>query len=130
MGTGMMSSLLDMFSEVYPRYHTSLHILAIIFFVLNFVLFLIISIMSILRYTLYPHTWTLMLRHPVQSLFLGTVPMAFATLINSFVKLCVPAWEGPSIYVAWGFWWVDAAGSLACCVGLAFQMYVLMSPLV
>ena len=35
-----------------------------------------------------------MIRHPAQSLFLGTFPMGLATIVNMIVFVCVPAW-GP-----------------------------------
>lgn len=123
MGTGVVSTLLHTFAIIYPKYYSSLNILSIIFFVLNVVLFTVILFITILRYVLYPATWILMIRHPVQSLFLGTFPMGFTTIINMFVFICVPAWGGCTIYIAWAMWWLDAAVSLACCVGLPFQMY-------
>lgn len=120
-----MSVLLQTLSDVYPRHGSSLRTLGIVFFVVNVLLFGVILVVSILRYALYPATWRLMLRHPVQSLFLGTLPMGFATLMNMFVAICVPAWGGRTVYVAWGMWWVDVVVSVACCLGLPFQMYVL-----
>lgn len=122
MGTGIVAVLLHTLSEVYPRYGESLRLLGIVFFVLNVCLFVAILIISVLRYTLYPATWGLMLRHPVQSLFLGTVPMGFATIVNMFVVGCVPVWGGWAVYVAWAMWWVDVVGSIACCLWLPFQM--------
>jgi tellurite resistance protein TehA-like permease len=124
MGTGIISLLLHNLSTLYPSCHTTLHVLSIAFFVLNIVLFSTIFSISILRYILYPATWTLMLRHPVQSLFLGTLPMGFATLVNMFVAICVPAWGEWAVYIAWGMWWINVCVSLACCLGLPFQMYV------
>jgi tellurite resistance protein TehA-like permease len=122
MGTGIVAILLHTLSDLYPNHHTSLHTLSIVFFVLNVLLFAVILTISILRYTLYPATWTLMLQHPVQSLFLGTLPMGFATIVNMYVAVCVPAWGGSAAYVAWGMWWVDVGVSVACCLGLPFQM--------
>jgi tellurite resistance protein TehA-like permease len=92
MGTGIVSLLLHTLSTLYPSCHAILHVLSIAFLILNIVLFSLIFAISVLRYTLYPATWILMLRHPVQSLFLGTLPMGFATLVNMFVAICVPAW--------------------------------------
>jgi tellurite resistance protein TehA-like permease len=122
MGTGIISILLHTLSSLYPHHHTPLHILSIAFFALNALLFSTILLISVLRYMLFPATWALMMRHPVQSLFLGTVPMGFATLVNMFVAVCVPAWGGVSVYVAWGMWWVDAGASVVCCLGVGFQM--------
>jgi tellurite resistance protein TehA-like permease len=122
MGTGIVSIILHTFSDFYPRYHGSLRILGIIFFVLNVVLFILISTITILRYVLYPGTWKLMIRHPVQSLFIGCLPMGFATIINMFCAICVPAWGGATHHIAWAMWWVDAVISVACCFGLPWQM--------
>lgn len=61
---------------------------------MNVSLFILFLFMSILRYTLYPKIWAVMLRHPTQSLFLGTFPMGLATIVNMVVFVCVPAW-GP-----------------------------------
>lgn len=122
MGTGIVPVLLLEFGEIYPSYYSPLRTMSIVFFILNVVLFVIISTVTILRYTLYPGTWKLMIRHPVQSLFIGTLPMGFATIINMFVHICVEEWGDKAAYVAWGMWWVDAAISLAGCVGLPFQM--------
>lgn len=124
MGTGIIAVLLHTLSNLYPNQHSVLHLLSTTFFVLNVVIFSIIFVISLLRYTLYPATWTLMLQHPVQSLFLGTLPMGFATIVNMFVALCVPAWGASTPYVAWGMWWVDVLVSVACCLWLPFQMYV------
>ena len=122
MGTGIVAILLHTLSAVYPRHYRTLNMLSIIFFLLNTIVFVVILVISILRYTLYPATWTLMLRHPTQSLFVGTLPMGFATLINMFAAICVPAWRGSTAYVAWGMWWVDVGVSVACCLWLPFQM--------
>lgn len=124
MGTGIVSVLLHALSDLYPSYHGLLENLSIVFFVLNIAIFTIILVISILRYTLYPAIWTLMLRHPVQSLFLGTMPMGFATIINMFVAICVPAWGGSTPYVAWGMWMADVVVSVACCFWVPFHMYV------
>jgi tellurite resistance protein TehA-like permease len=122
MGTGIVAVLLHALTDLYPSYHSSLRTLSIVFFMLNVILFSVILIISVLRYTLYPATWSLMLRHPVQSLFLGTLPMGFATIVNMFVAVCVPAWGGPTPYIAWAMWWLDMIVSVACCLWLPFQM--------
>ncbi|EMD65023.1 hypothetical protein COCSADRAFT_160012 [Bipolaris sorokiniana ND90Pr] len=122
MGTGIVAVLLHTLSNLYQSYHDSLRNLSIVFFVLNIGIFSVMFVISLLRYTLFPATWTLMLRHPVQSLFLGTMPMGFATIINMFVAICVPAWGGSTPYVAWGMWWLDVVISVACCLWLPFQM--------
>lgn len=43
-----------------------------------------------MRYTIWPSVFTRMLNHGAQSLFLGTFPMGFATIINMIAFACVP----------------------------------------
>ena len=124
MGTGIVSILFRAFSTLYPRHQLALNILSVAFFALNVVLFTVILLLSISRYVLYPATWNLMLQHPVQSLFLGTLPMGFATIVNMFTLVCVPTWGGPSVQLTWAMWWIDSIISVACCLYLPFQMYV------
>ncbi|KAF2706045.1 C4-dicarboxylate transporter/malic acid transport protein-like protein [Pleomassaria siparia CBS 279.74] len=122
MGTGIVSILLHTLSTTYTIHQSSLSTLSIVFFALNVLLFTLILSVSILRYTLFPATWTLMIQHPVQSLFLGTLPMGFATIVNMFALVCVPKWGGASVNIAWAMWWIDALVSVTCCFGLPWQM--------
>lgn len=59
-----------------------------------------------------------MIRHPVQSLFLGTFPMGLATIVNMTVFVCVPAWGDRFAKLAWALWWIDAV----CAVGTNFYL--------
>lgn len=67
MGTGIVSILLHNF----PFRARWLYWLSVIVFCLNVLLFVTFTIISVLRYTLYRGIFSAMLRHPVQSLFLG-----------------------------------------------------------
>lgn len=122
MGTGITSILLHTLSTTY--HSPALNIISIIIFVLNILLFAACLVASILRYTMYPAVWNLMMKHPTQSLFLGTFPMGFATLINMFVFVCVPSWGEWAMWTAWGMWWLDVVVSVATCVALPFIMSV------
>lgn len=64
-----------------------------------------------------------MIRHPVQSLFLGTFPMGLATIVNMVVFVCVPAWGHRFVTLAWVLWWID----VACAAGTNFYLpFVIM----
>lgn len=99
MGTGITSILLHNL----PYNNVYLQRIAVCIFVLNIgagfplfplevfftspavfraALFVIFLGISITRYILYPQVWNLMIRNPAQSLFIGTFPMGFATLIS------------------------------------------------
>ncbi|KAL7950073.1 voltage-dependent anion channel domain-containing protein [Trichoderma barbatum] len=115
MGTGIVSILL--FNLPWNGYW--LHVISYIFFCLNILLFAIFCIISLLRYTLYPEIWFVMISHPAQSLFLGCFPMGFATIINMMIFAC-SHWGPWLIYLAWAFWWIDVLISMATCISMPF----------
>lgn len=90
MGTVIVSILLHNL----PYNGAWLYWISVVIFALNVALFIFFLFVSLLRYMLYPEIWVVMIRHPTQSLFLGTFPMGLATIINMVVFVCVPAW-GP-----------------------------------
>ena len=120
MGTGVVSLILN----TIPWQAQWLYYLSIIFFVLNVGLFSLAAIISLLRYTIWPEIWVVMIKDPNNSLFLGTAPMGFATIINMFVAVCVPAWGTWAAYFAWAIWILDAMAAVAVTVSLGI---VLMS---
>ena len=68
-----------------------------------------------------------MMRHPVQSLYLGCYPMGFATLIIASVGIVYEhfGYGGTRfLYTLYGLWWFDVAMSLAVCFGQLHIMYV------
>lgn len=125
MGTGIASILLN----TLPYNGAWLYYLSIIIFVLNALLFSAFCVMTALRYMLYPKIFTAMIRHPVQSMFLGTFPMGLVTIINMFVFVCVPAWGKEwTRKFAWGLWIFDAIVSVVVALTLPALLYVLISP--
>jgi len=116
MGTGIVSLLLI----AIPFQADWLYWLSVMFFVLNLILFTLASIISTLRYTLYPEIWTVMIHDPNNSLFLATAPMGFATLIQSFIVLCCPYWGPWATTLAWILWMIDSVASFAVTVSLSF----------
>lgn len=121
MGTGIASILLHNL----PYNGVWLYWLSVIIFCLNIVLFITFLAISVLRYIMFPGLFMFMIRHPVQSLFLGTLPMGLSTIINMIVFVCVPAWGQPAITLAWTLWWIDVVISVASCFWLPFViMYI------
>lgn len=96
MGTGIVSIILHNL----PYNGVWLYWISVIIFVLNVLLFLVFLMISVLRYTIYPEIWVAMIRHPAQSLFVGTFPMGLATIVNMIVFICVPAWGIGAVYLA------------------------------
>ena len=116
MGTGVVSLLLI----AIPFQTDWLYWLSVVFFVLNLILFTLASVISMLRYTLYPEIWSVMIHDPNNSLFLATAPMGFATLIGSFISLCCPYWGNWATTLAWILWMIDSIASFAVSVSLSF----------
>ena len=119
MGTGIISILLHTAPH---QFHGQL-VVSTVFYVLNISLFVLFLALSIARYTLYPWVWMVMLRHPTQSLFLGTFPMGLATIVNATVLIAVPVWGHWATDLAWSLWWIDVVLSVACCFGIPMAMF-------
>ncbi|KZO92975.1 C4-dicarboxylate transporter/malic acid transport protein, partial [Calocera viscosa TUFC12733] len=86
---------------------------------LNTLLLLCFSAATILRYILFPGIFKLMLLHPQQSLFLGAIPMGFATAINAATSLLVETkgWGGEALLdFLWGMYWFDLLLSAIVCL--------------
>jgi tellurite resistance protein TehA-like permease len=117
MGTGIVSILLHNL----PYNGHWLYWMSVVIFCLNVGLFLLFFAISLLRYILYPEIWIAMLRHPTQSLFLGTFPMGLATIVNMVVFVCVPAWGHRAIQlVSWLFPQMMTVGLTLTVLGMGF----------
>lgn len=120
MGTGIVGVLM-----ISVPFHTPvLHYLSIVFFMLNMVIFSLAMMTSILRYALYPEIWPVMIQDPTNSLFLATIPMGFATLIEMWIFTCVPRWGPWAITVAWALWMVDVVAAASVTLSLSFILSV------
>lgn len=90
---------------------------------LNVLLFSLAFTISILRYTLYPEIWGVMIQDPNNSLFLGTIPMGFATIVEMWIFICIPAWNAPWVTTfAWVLWMIDSIIAAMVTLGLPFLL--------
>lgn len=121
MGTGIVSILLN----TLPYNARWLYWISVVFFALNVLLFAVFSVVSLLRYALYPELIRPVLVHPVQSMYLGTFPMGLATIITMVCFVCVPAWGHWTRNFAWGLWIFDAVLSVMVALGTPFVLYAL-----
>ncbi|KAJ5815793.1 hypothetical protein N7447_008026 [Penicillium robsamsonii] len=116
MGTGIVSVLMISVPFDAPV----LYYLSIVFFLLNIVFFILASVTSVLRYTLYPEIWNVMIQDPINSLFLATIPMGFATLIEMWVFVCVPVWGEWAKTVVWVLWMIDVVAAASVTLSMSF----------
>ena len=119
MGTGIISILLHTTPHSFP----GLDYIAIVFYLLNITLFVLFISLTIARYVLYPWVFMRMLQHSTQSLFIGTLPMGLATIINATVLIAVPAYGTWARDFAWTLWWIDVVLSVMSCFGVPALMF-------
>lgn len=120
MGTGIVANIFI----IIPFKAAWLYYLGIVFFALTVVLFGLAMAASILRYTIWPEIWTVMIEDSTNSLFLGTVPMGFATIVELWIFVCVPAWGPWAAYVGWAMWMLDSVVAISVTVGLGILLQV------
>jgi len=113
MGTGMQNTLL--FYLPWADTHPTFRLVGAGFLILDICLFICFAVITVVRYTLYPEIFNMVLSHDTHSLFLGTIPMGFITIVTGIALLgheyeisggLIP------VLVASGLWWI--ASVLAC----------------
>lgn len=101
---------------------------ALSFELLNLFFFVVLTAIGLARYTFFRGVWASMLRHPVQSLFLGCFPMGLSNLIVGAVGTIHGYFNFGGtgfLYALWGLWWADVVMSMAICFGQLHIMYVI-----
>ncbi|EDU40902.1 TehA Tellurite resistance protein [Pyrenophora tritici-repentis] len=114
MGTGIVSLLF----VAIPFKADWLFWLSVFFFGLNTILFSCAFSISVFRYVVYPEIWTVMIADSVNSLFLGTIPMGFATLVSAWCSLCIPYWGPWAVTFAWVCWMIDSVVAVSVTISL------------
>ncbi|KAI8068078.1 voltage-dependent anion channel [Gongronella butleri] len=120
--TGILSVLL----AVCPYQFEGLQVIATVFFFINVLLFTFCMVMTLLRYTLFPHILSLMLNHSAQSLFLGTIPMAFTTLTNFVIVVVIPffAPQDWPITLAFVMYWIEVVLTVLSVVVVPYYIII------
>ncbi|OMJ13975.1 Sulfite efflux pump SSU1 [Smittium culicis] len=116
MGTGITAILI----YTTPYNFKGCKEIGLVIFAFNCLLFTICTVISVLRYTIYPYTFSKMINHPGQSMFIGTIPMGFATIVNSIVFM-FPKEENPwAPNLAFILFFVDVFLMLFSCLVVPF----------
>lgn len=89
----------------------------------NILLFVLFSVLYGLRWAFYPHEAKQIFQHPSMSLFLGTIPMALATILNGFLKYGQPIYGDTAVQIAQMLWYVDVVLALLVAWAVPFAMY-------
>ncbi|MEQ1106289.1 TDT family transporter [Acinetobacter ursingii] len=103
MGTGVVALILAHF----PFASSLFYRLGMMLWIFNSALFTVFSVLYLARWFFYPEEAKQILSHPTMSLFLGTIPMALATVLNGFLSYGVPLFGELAVLIALKLWYVD-----------------------
>jgi C4-dicarboxylate transporter/malic acid transport protein len=90
---------------------------------LTVVLFVLFSALYACRWLLFFQEAKQVFGHATVSMFLGTIPMGLATVINGLLLFGLPRWGVAVVPLAEVLWWLDVAMALACGVLIPFLMF-------
>ncbi len=119
MGTGGLALALNQF----PLEIQGLHAIARALWLANIGLFTLFAVVYAARWLLYFDEAKRIFRHPVMSMFFGTIPMGLATIINGFLAFGIPLWGAAAISIATTLWWIDVVLAVACGTLIPFLMF-------
>ena len=120
MGTGVLALILPQL----PGVGTTLRPIAEGLWWFDVALFLLFSGLYAARWALFGHEAKRIFGHSVVSMFIGTIPMGLATILNGALAFALPRFgSGVVIPVVEGLWWLDAALAVACGVGIPYLMF-------
>lgn len=89
----------------------------------NILLFVLFSVLYGLRWAFYLHEAKQIFQHPSMSLFLGTIPMALATILNGFLKYGQFIYGDTAVQIAQTLWYADVVLALLVAWAVPFAMY-------
>ena len=119
MGTGVLALALAACPWRFP----GLPVLAEGLWLLAVLLFCLFSGLYAARWLLFFDEAREIFAHASVSMFIGTIPMGLATLINGLLLFGLPRWGAAVVPLALGLWWLDAAMALACGVLIPYLMF-------
>ncbi len=120
MGTGVLALILPQL----PGVGTALRPFAEGLWWFDVALFLLFSGLYAARWMLFGHEAKRIFGHSVVSMFIGTIPMGLATILNGALAFALPRFgSGVVIPVVEGLWWLDVALAVSCGVGIPYLMF-------
>lgn len=123
MGTGVMAQLLAELGSSHPLFFT----LATALWLANIGLFVLFSLLYLIHCWRFPIQARQLLSHPQMSLFLSTIPMGLATIINGCLLFGLPLWGETALSWATHLWFFDTFLAVLCGVALPLLMFIRQS---
>ncbi len=117
MGTGILALMLAEF----PYGHWGQRLLAQGLWSINVFFFALFALLFMGRAILYTDSFRRLFHHPIQSLFIGAIPMGFATIVNGMIII----WpiSHASLEATAVMWWVDVVMSIFSVLLVPFFMF-------
>ena len=119
MGTGILALALPQVPGAGP----TLHAIGEGLWLFNIGLFTLFTVLYTARWMLFWDEAKRIFSHNIVSMFIGTIPMGLATIINGFLFFGLPRWGESMVDVAQVLWWIDVAMSIGCGVLIPYFMF-------
>ena len=119
MGTGILALALPQVPGVGP----SLKPVGEALWFLNIGLFALFSALYAARWAMFGHEARRIFGHNTVSMFIGTIPMGLATIINGCLAFGIARFGDGIVALTHVLWWIDVAMSLACGVLIPYLMF-------
>ncbi|QYE34450.1 TDT family transporter [Polymorphobacter sp. PAMC 29334] len=119
MGTGILALMLAQFPFAVP----GLRGIGQGLWLLDIVLFIVFSGLYAARWIMFGSEARRIFGHSIVSMFIGTIPMGLATIINGLLAFGLPLWGPGVVPVAEALWWLDIALAVVIGVGIPYLMF-------
>ena len=118
MGTGALALALNQIPFPIP----GIYDLAGGLWLLDILLFVLFTVIYAAQWIFFFDEARRIVRHSVQSMFLGAIPMGLATIVNG---LLIFGGGKQAVWIAHGLWWLDVILSVICGLSVPFLMFTL-----
>lgn len=119
MGNGIVALVLATLPFRFPGQQA----LAATLWFADVVLYVVCVAMLLTRAIRYPETIRPMLHHPLQSMFLGAIPMGLVPIINGCVLFAAPKIGAVVYSIAHVLWWIDALLAVVVAIAVPYLMF-------
>ena len=119
MGTGILALALPQM----PGIGASLKPVGEVMWFFNIGLFTLFTALYTARWILFGHEARRIFGHNTVSMFIGTIPMGLATIINGCIAFGIARFGEGIVPVATVLWWIDAAMAVSCGVLIPYFMF-------
>lgn len=119
MATGVISVLL----ETLPFQFRGLHTISIIIFIINIIIFCILTLLTIARYIIFPSLFNITLKHPQQSMFIGAIPIGISTIVN-YCALVIIKQYGWGTNLTFVLWCIQLFLTIFSCFTVPYYIFI------